>query len=143
MKEEQHTPTTVKVALDMDTLEQDILSGLVMTVTVDHYNQLCNSHAKLTGELADYKEGCEGLKLALQDVRPKADCYERVCQSLGIEKDILGHVAKREEVIAGLVGALEVASKLLYKQRQKDGYNPEIIDACYKLTDALAAEKEM
>jgi hypothetical protein len=30
----------------------------------------------------------------IKSIRPYADAYHRVCQSLGIEKDILGYVRK-------------------------------------------------
>ena len=58
----------------------------------------------LREELADYKEGCEGLKLTIQDLRPFAECYQHVCETLGIEKDILGYIEnltkQRDDLLA-------------------------------------------
>jgi hypothetical protein len=30
----------------------------------------------------------------IEEIRPKADAYERVCSTLGIDKDILGYIEK-------------------------------------------------
>ncbi len=63
---------------------------------------------KLVTELVDYKEGCEGLKLTIVELRPYAECYRRVCETLGIEKNILGYV----ERIQAHRDKLLVASKM-------------------------------
>ncbi len=55
--------------------------------------------SELQQELLDYKAGCEGLKLAIQDIRPYADCYKRICEHLGIEKDVLGYIEKLKQQI--------------------------------------------
>jgi hypothetical protein len=31
-------------------------------------------------------------------IRPKADCYDRICQSLGITNDVLGYIKKLQDV---------------------------------------------
>ena len=62
-----------------------------------------NCHDDLAEELADYKEGCEGLKMTIQDIRPYADCYKRVCKNLGIEKDILGYIKNLQDCHDDLV----------------------------------------
>jgi len=84
-----------------------------------------NSHPELAQELADCKEGCEGLKLAIQDLRPYADCYKRVCESLGIEKDILGYIEKLK---------IMIKSNIVYFQYFK---------RLWKDADDSAAAKEM
>jgi hypothetical protein len=29
------------------------------------------------------------------EIRPKADCYDRICEFLGVEKDVIGTLIKR------------------------------------------------
>jgi len=71
----------------------------------------------LLEELANYKEGIEGLKLSIQDLRPYADSYKRVCESLGIEKDILGYVKKLTEQRDSLLGACKMALGIVAGER--------------------------
>ena len=70
-------------------------------------------NAELLTELEDYNEGCEGLKLSIQELRPFAECYRRVCESLGIDKNILGYVEKLIEQRADLLTALDSVKNIL------------------------------
>jgi hypothetical protein len=40
----------------------------------------------------------------IKTIRPKADAYDRVCQTLGIEKDMLGYV-RRLKANTNITGA--------------------------------------
>jgi hypothetical protein len=38
----------------------------------------------------------------IQTIRPKSDCYDRICQSLGITNNILGHIKQLQDQIKQL-----------------------------------------
>lgn len=85
-----------------------------------------NNYPGLVEKLANYKEGVEGLKLSIQDLRPYADCYKRVCESLGIEKDILEYIKKLTEHRDKLLTACGNALPLIAGERIKnDALKPE------------------
>lgn len=96
-----------------------------------------NSHPRLVEELDDYKEGCKGLKLAIQDLRPYADCYKRVCESLGIEKDVLGYVKKlteqRDDLLTACENLVHRASCVMQSHQCLDHGDNECCDRTYML----------
>jgi len=47
---------------------------------VEEINHRCNCHDDLMEKLADYKEGCEGLKLSVQDFRQQRDDLLGACE---------------------------------------------------------------
>ncbi len=58
----------------------------------------CNGYDGLVAENTVLKE-------TVHTLRPLAECYQRVCETLGIEKDILGHVSKLKSPNDSLVKA--------------------------------------
>lgn len=64
------------------------------------------AHArKLQSQLSAKQAEVHSLKYIIADRRPLADCYERVCQSLGIENDILGFVKNLQQELESLKAA--------------------------------------
>ena len=76
-----------------------------LTANAQRIVHCVNSHDELVTENTVLKE-------AVHTLRPSAECYQRVCESLGIEKDILGYVNK-------LVTALESVDR--YNKAAKEG----------------------
>ena len=52
---------------------------------------------------------CQELEKYIHEIRPYADCYKRVCQSVGIEKDIVGYIKKLRNSHDALLDALKQA----------------------------------
>jgi hypothetical protein len=58
-----------------------------LELTVEHLetaNSACEAASKRLDEMTAY----------MHSIRPKADCYDRICQTLGIESDVLGYIEK-------------------------------------------------
>lgn len=55
---------------------------------------------EIVAQLAASQERARELEGEIVKHRPKSECYDRVCQSLGISHDILGHVATLQATLA-------------------------------------------
>ncbi len=51
-----------------------------------------NEYDDLVDERTGHIDHIDQLQTELSQTRPFSDCYKRVCESLGIKKNILGHV---------------------------------------------------
>jgi len=58
---------------------------LLRKANIKHTKECWNSHDALTQELADYKEGCEGLKLTALDFKQQRDALLVACKIMLIE----------------------------------------------------------
>lgn len=91
--------------------------------------------ARLNGELEDYKEGTEGLKMAVGDLRDERDKYQeeiaRLIQAYNKAVDPLEQDVKRlREEIARLRKALE---KIWVKYSAQITFEEKDFDACIEI----------
>jgi hypothetical protein len=94
---------------------------------------------KLIAEKIDMEEKIAKLTAKLHEVRPFADAYKRVCQTLGIENDIIGFVknlnAERDRTREALVD--------IHEYWNRDSNDKAMYDACnHAIEIAQAAIKE-
>ena len=75
------------------------LLGLVMGLKRER-DQLRDAFERSQDDVKFLREKVAALEATVVLTRPKADCYDRICQSLGIEHDILGYINKLTQQLA-------------------------------------------
>jgi hypothetical protein len=71
------------------------ITDFIQTIVVEYSSQksLLHTAIPIYNDLIDEKNAkIDELTAFIRTIRPRSDAYDRVCQSLGIENDILGHI---------------------------------------------------
>ena len=84
-------------------------------------------HRRSLGTLINNTQAINADNVNLRDtihqIRPFADCYKKICQVLGIEKNILGHIKDLKKEVEDLKQERTDLVKLCMEKSEKLGNN--------------------
>lgn len=95
-------------------------------ITEMEFKKLMRAYDKLQSTNAALVKQRDDFEKYIHEIRPYADCYKRVCQSLGIEKDISGHVKNLKEQRDDLKEALETAKRVIKSLHGLNSIKPDM-----------------